>query len=111
MIRGLVREFEGTLRLNAIAPSWTDTGIVPADFFESVGVLPQTPEAVARSVVLLFADQQRHGDVIYSWDNKFKEVNRAKGGLLDIAEKMLDNSANEDRVMATLKEMMAEAKQ
>ncbi|KAJ5683512.1 hypothetical protein N7462_006677 [Penicillium macrosclerotiorum] len=104
IIRGLGIQMEGNIRLNAVAPSWTATAIVPFDFIESIGVKVQSAEAVARSVVLLFADKQRHGEVIYSWDGLYREVNKADGGLLSMAEKLLDNSHNEESVMRKLRE-------
>lgn len=99
IIRGMVGKVVGEVRINAIAPSWTDTGIIPGDFFRSIGVIPQPAEAVARSVVLLFADESRHGDVIYSWNSQFREVNNAPGGLLENAEKLLPNAENEESVL------------
>lgn len=82
LIRGIGYQLEGKVRLNAVAPSWTATGVVPTAFIEDLGVAVQGPEVVARSVALLFSDQQHHQDVIYSWDGKYLEVNNAKGGLL-----------------------------
>ena len=110
MIRGLVVGFEGHIRLNAIAPSWTASGIVPPGFLESAGVMPQTSEAVAKSVVLLFVDEKRHGEVIYSWDGLYREINNAKGGLLESAERLLGNAANEERVMRKLVEVTAKSR-
>jgi NAD(P)-dependent dehydrogenase (short-subunit alcohol dehydrogenase family) len=107
IIRGLQSQLEGKVRLNAVSPSWTNTGMVPKDFIESIGVAVQEPEAVAQSVVLLFADQKRHSEVIYSWDGKYLEVNKADGGLLQGADKILVNAANEDRVMVKLREAAA----
>ncbi|KAJ6027547.1 hypothetical protein N7499_001003 [Penicillium canescens] len=108
IIRGLEHQIEGKVRLNAVAPSWTATGMIPSDFIESLGVGVQTPEAVARSVALLFTDQQRHSEVIYSWDGKYQEVNKAKGGLLDASEKLLVNIANEETVMRKLRELIVQ---
>lgn len=104
IIRGLGIQLEGKVRLNAVSPSWTATGMVPAAFIESLGVAVQGPEAVAQSVALLFSDQQRHGEVVYSWDGKYKEVNKAEGGLLGAADGILVNAANEESVMKKLRE-------
>lgn len=104
ILRGIGTQLEGKVRLNAVSPSWTATGMVPAGYIESLGVGVQKPEAVARSVALLFSDTQRHGEVIYSWDGKYLEVNKAEGGLLAAADGILVNSANEDSVMRKLKE-------
>lgn len=109
MIRGLVTAFQGRIRLNAVAPSWTATGIVSRGFLESAGVVPQTPEDVAKSVVLLFVDAQRHGEVIYSWDGLYREINNAEGGLLESAKRLLGNADNEERVMRKLAEVTAKS--
>lgn len=81
--------------------------MVPKDFIESLGVRVQEPEVGARSVALLFGDQKRYSEVIYSWDGKFLEVNKADGGLLQGADKILVNAANEDRVMVKRREAAA----
>ncbi|KAJ5780344.1 hypothetical protein N7457_005504 [Penicillium paradoxum] len=108
LIRGMGYQLEGKVRLNAVSPSWTATGMVPTPFIESLGVGVQQPETVARSVALLFSDQQRHGDVIYSWDGKFLEVNKAENGLLAAADAILVNSANEETAMRKLREASAQ---
>ncbi|KGO71189.1 Short-chain dehydrogenase/reductase SDR [Penicillium italicum] len=99
IIRGIGYQLEGKVRLNAVAPSWTATAMLPITFIEELGVAVQRPDAVAQSVLLLFCDQQRHQDVIYSWDGKYLEVNNAEGGFLAAASGILENSANEEWVM------------
>ncbi|CAI7677576.1 unnamed protein product [Penicillium manginii] len=105
MIRGMGSNLqEKGLRLNAIAPSWTATGIVPGDILKSLNAGVQSPEVVAQSVVLLFADPDRHGEVIYSWEGHYREVNKTDGGLLASAKAILENGDNEERVMIKLRE-------
>ncbi|KAJ5754015.1 uncharacterized protein N7511_008168 [Penicillium nucicola] len=106
IIHGLEHQIEGKVRLNAVAPSWTATGMIPSAFIESLGVGVQAPEVVAKSVALLFADQQRHAEVIYSWDGKYQEVNKAKGGLLDASDALLENASNEETVMRQLRDLI-----
>jgi NAD(P)-dependent dehydrogenase (short-subunit alcohol dehydrogenase family) len=108
IIRGLGYQIEGKVRLNAVAPSWTATGMIPSEFIESLGVGVQAPEVVAKSVALLFTDQKRHAEVIYSWDGKYQEVNKAKGGLLDASDELLENACNEETVMRQLQQMIKE---
>ncbi|KAJ5732469.1 hypothetical protein N7493_003950 [Penicillium malachiteum] len=98
IVRGLVGLLDGQIRINAMAPSWTNTGILAtyAPLFEKFGVGMQSPEVVARSVVLLFADQKRNGDVIYSWEGRYREVNNQKDGLLEHAVSILPNSEKEE---------------
>ena len=76
LMRGLVGHLHPKLpiRLNAVSPSWTDTGIVPRTFFESLGQPVQSPEIVARSIALLMVDTSRHGHLIYSTNGRYKEV-------------------------------------
>lgn len=98
VMRGLVAQLEGRIRLNAISPSWTETGLVPADPIRALGVDVQSPDAVARSVVFLFADGTRHGDLIYSRGGEYWELNNAEGGLLANTAALLGNSMSEDEV-------------
>ena len=66
------------IRVNAIAPSWTITGLVPKEVVDaSPDVEWQGPAVVARSVAILMADAKRQGQLIYSWGGKFKEVEDA----------------------------------
>ena len=104
LIHGIGYQLEGKVRLNAVAPSWTATKMIDSAFIEGLGVSVQGPEVVARSVLLLFNDQQRHGDVIYSWEGKYREVNKAEGGFLAAADGILVNSANEEYVVRKLRE-------
>jgi NAD(P)-dependent dehydrogenase (short-subunit alcohol dehydrogenase family) len=110
LLRGVGGQIDSNIRVNAVAPSWTATGMVPAEAIRSMGVPVQEPEAVARSVVLLFADQERYGEVIYSWDGKFREINKAKGGLLDCARNVLGDLVTEDEVMSRLRAAAAAAR-
>ncbi|KAJ5729783.1 uncharacterized protein N7483_004291 [Penicillium malachiteum] len=105
MIRGLVGILGEQVRINAISPSWTNTGIITtySPLFERIGVAMQSPDVVARSVVLLFADQQRNGDVIYSWEGHYREVNNQQGGLLEHATGILPNSENEEGAIQKLR--------
>ncbi|KAJ5856956.1 hypothetical protein N7455_007850 [Penicillium solitum] len=107
LVRGIGYQLEGKVRLNAVAPSWTATGVVPTPFIKDLGVTVQGPEVVANSVALLFSDHQRHQDVIYSWDGKYLEVNNATGGLLAATNGILVNSANEESVMRKMVEANA----
>lgn len=102
MVRGMVARLEGKVRLNAVTPSWTDTGLVPTEPLTALGVNVQDPSAAARSVVLLFADEKRHGDVIYSRAGQYWEINRAEGGLLSGAAAALGDAIGEDAVLERL---------
>jgi len=62
------------LRINCIAPSWTDTGMVPKDLMTSAGASCQSAEAVAKSVLFLMADDTKHGQLLYSRDGQYLEL-------------------------------------
>ncbi|KAJ5644561.1 hypothetical protein N7507_010572 [Penicillium longicatenatum] len=109
MLRAFVEPLEGKVRINAIAPSWTDTGIMPAALLQKINVSTQTPEVVARSVVLLFADEKRHGDVLYSWDGNYREINNSEGGLLESAGQLLDNTASEQSAVLKVRAAFSKA--
>ncbi|KAF3386441.1 3-hydroxyacyl-CoA dehydrogenase type-2 [Penicillium rolfsii] len=111
IIRGLVHklEAEGNIRLNAVAPSWTNTGMIPSEVIEAMGIPVQSPEAVAQSAVLLFADETRHGEVIYSSRGKLWEVNKADGGLSPFTEKLLNGKDNVEEVMQNISELVVKA--
>ncbi|PKY01561.1 short-chain dehydrogenase [Aspergillus campestris IBT 28561] len=102
LLHGLTGELESTLRINAIAPSWTASGIVIREVVETLGAEVQDAEVVARSVLKLFVDFDRHGEILYSWNGRFFEINKAKGGLLDSAAKLLPDTVSEDEIMTRL---------
>ncbi|KAL3461099.1 hypothetical protein BJX64DRAFT_278075 [Aspergillus heterothallicus] len=112
ILRGLVNDLQADtsadgcrprVRLNAIAPSWTATGLVPRDLLAAMGVEVQEPEVVARSVVMLCNDERRHGELIYSWGGRYVEINQCEGGLLEGAKKAVPGQVLEEEVMARLK--------
>ncbi|KAL4999260.1 hypothetical protein BDV10DRAFT_184423 [Aspergillus recurvatus] len=91
------------VRLNAIAPSWTATSIVPGDVLRNLGAHVQEPVDVARSVVMLCNDSRRNGELIYSWEGRYCEINRCERGLLDGVARIVPNVAEEGTVMEKLK--------
>ncbi|KAF1838953.1 NAD(P)-binding protein [Decorospora gaudefroyi] len=105
-ILGLVRALYTQLypkipiRLNAIAPSWTDTAIIPREVVAFLGEGNcQSADAVAQSVVLLMADGQRHGQVMYSDKGRFWEMEDGETGYHALTKKMLDTDAGIRRVV------------
>ena len=78
-MRGLEANMAGgKVRINCVTPLWTATGIVPKELLETkLGMKIQGPEAVAKSAMLLMADESRRGQTIYSRQGRFKEMDRA----------------------------------
>lgn len=99
MLRGFGSRLEGKVRLNAVAPSWTDTGIISKEFMESLGTSTQAPAVVAKSVVHLFGQQKYHNEAIYSLDGKYWEINQGEHGLLQAVDDMLPGAGKEEAVM------------
>jgi len=73
----LLKDSDVPLRINAIAPGWTLTGMVPKEAIEAAGGRTQTPDVAARSVAVLMADTARQGELIYSEQGKFIELESA----------------------------------
>lgn len=81
-MRGMVpvlAERPENIRINCISPSWTRTPMLTFFAPDQVGYggQMQDAEAVARSVALLMADGQRHGQNIFSRQGKFWEIDDA----------------------------------
>ncbi|KAK3716878.1 hypothetical protein LTR37_006228 [Vermiconidia calcicola] len=99
-MRGIVPNLQTAklpIRVNAISPSWTITGLVPegvVDQFDDVQW--QGPDAVARSVAILMADQARQGQLIFSVGGRFMEIEESK--LLPVAASIVGEN-NEDKVI------------
>lgn len=102
-MRGIVPNIETQglpIRVNAISPSWTLTGLVPSGLEKMMPDVDwQGPDVVARSVALLMADPKRQGQLIYSWGGKFKEVEESTL-LPPVVEFVGEN--DEDKVIAKL---------
>lgn len=62
------------VRINGIAPGWTNTGIVSEALCAKAGVPSQGPEIPARSALILMADSSRHGEMIHSSEGKYFEL-------------------------------------
>jgi NAD(P)-dependent dehydrogenase (short-subunit alcohol dehydrogenase family) len=92
LMRSLTQHLHPTLpiRINAIAPSWTATGIMPPGAVAAIGEAQfQSPDVPARSAVLLMADGKRHGEMVYSEKGKFVELENGEAGYHRFAAGML----------------------
>lgn len=98
------------IRINSIAPSWTATGLVPHELRDGLGGWVQGPDVVAKSTAVLMADKERNGQLIYSWQGRYLEIERAPGGLLDHVKQMLVRTeaggTDADKMMAAMKGSM-----
>lgn len=95
-VLGLMRSLTGHLhpnlpiRINAIAPSWTDTGILSPAVLAAIGEGNyQSADVPARSVTLLMADKRRHGEMVYSERGLFKDLENGENGYHHLTAKML----------------------
>ncbi|EOD43767.1 putative short-chain dehydrogenase reductase sdr protein [Neofusicoccum parvum UCRNP2] len=61
------------IRINALAPSWTATGMVPAALAD-LGAAVQPVSVVAPGAALLMADGKRHGQTILIHNSKCVEI-------------------------------------
>ncbi|KAK1087842.1 hypothetical protein LTR48_002203 [Friedmanniomyces endolithicus] len=105
-MRGMVPNLERSgvpLRINALAPGWTETGMVPKGVIEAAGQATQSPDVVARSVALLMADEAYQGKLIYSNQGKYWEIEDAM--LKTVVDIM---GANDDAVMDKVMKMAAQ---
>lgn len=64
------------IRINAVAPSFTQTSLVRLsdEDFETVGIKGQPASAVAKSVGLLVSDKSRHAQCLYSYGGRYVEM-------------------------------------
>ena len=108
------------IRINSVAPSWTNTAIIPKEFADALGEANyQTPDVVARSVLVLMADRKRHGEMVHSDRGKFVEMENGEGGFHAFTGAMLDVGRGEDvpemeawdRVQGKAKELRKKAVQ
>ncbi|RAR13383.1 NAD(P)-binding protein [Stemphylium lycopersici] len=85
------------IRINSVAPSWTNTAIVPRELVAALGEGNyQTPDVVARSVILLMADPKRHGELVHSDRGNFVEMENGEAGFHALTGAMLGMGKGED---------------
>ncbi|KAI4666957.1 uncharacterized protein J4E88_010378 [Alternaria novae-zelandiae] len=123
-VLGLLRALQPQLhprlpiRINAVAPSWTDTAIVPRAMIAALGDSNvQSADVVARSVGVLMADKERHGELVYSALGKFVEMEYGEAGFHALTKPMMELAEGgekkevlvaEKRVDEVLEEMAVE---
>jgi NAD(P)-dependent dehydrogenase (short-subunit alcohol dehydrogenase family) len=109
-MRGIVPNIQTaglSIRVNAISPSWTMTGLIPPEVVEATKELCewQGAEVVARNVAFLMADESRQGQLIYSVGGRYMEIEEAR---LLVAAREVVGENDEDRVIAKLHQMRSD---
>lgn len=94
------------IRVNCIAPTFTQTGIVGAEGFKATGRehLLQQPDVVARSTAILMADERRQGQIVYSAGGRLYEIEESR--LLPIVDEIV-GIYNEDHVSCPFQFMVS----
>lgn len=104
---GIMRGLEPTLypalpiRINVLAPEFVDTGIINARLVEEAGSSADPPVVVAKAAVLLMADEKRHGQMIYTAEGKYQEL---EGRMNELVREIRGNRISLDHVMKYLLE-------
>ncbi|KAF9693063.1 hypothetical protein EKO04_008939 [Ascochyta lentis] len=116
-VLGLVRSLTSHLhphlpiRINAIAPSWTDTGILSPAVLAAIGENLQPADAPAQSVTVLMADKTRHGELVYSERGHYMDLENGEKGIHYVTAQMLgvqhEGDLTELKVMKELLTMSA----
>ncbi|TEA17301.1 Short-chain dehydrogenase/reductase ATR7 [Colletotrichum sidae] len=95
------------IRVNTLAPTWTDSGVLPdlKGLMAKIGVELQPAEVVARGAALLMADASRNGQLIHVQLGKYKEIDDAV--LLPAFESIKGpDYPGEDEVFKRLQELL-----
>ncbi|RBA12928.1 hypothetical protein FPRO05_13982 [Fusarium proliferatum] len=106
--RGLIprlQEAQLPIRVNILAPSWTDSNVLPSlkSLLEDIHVEVQPASTVARCAAYLMADTSRNGQLIHVQRGKYKEVDEAV--LLPAYRRINGGSPSEDEVLRRLEEV------
>ena len=96
------------IRINALAPDWTATGIIPPQLMEILGSQIQGPEVVAEAAAMCMVDQARQGQLIYSRGGVHREVE--EGLLMPAGREIVGKGRQGDDAMLErmMRELMAE---
>ncbi|KAK5731819.1 hypothetical protein LTR17_011031 [Elasticomyces elasticus] len=92
------------IRINSLAPGWTETGMVPKGVVEAAGSFTQSPDIVAKSAALLMASNSYQGTLIYSDQGKYWEIENT---MLKHVADMTGSGEGEDVVMDKIMKLAA----
>ncbi|KAK5694148.1 hypothetical protein LTR97_009769 [Elasticomyces elasticus] len=93
------------IRINSLAPGWTETGMVPKGVVEAAGAATQSPDVVAKSAALLMASNSYQGTLIYSDRGKYWEIEET---MLKHVADITGSGEGEDVVMDKIMKLAAE---
>ncbi|CAD0090485.1 unnamed protein product [Aureobasidium vineae] len=113
LLRGLapVTAPQLPIRVNALCPGWTVTGLTEEAHYAGVNVNLSTADNVAKAAVLLMADESRHGQMVLSVGNKYREVEEAVL-LKAMSSEVRGQELTEDEICeGVIANMMAQAQQ
>jgi NAD(P)-dependent dehydrogenase (short-subunit alcohol dehydrogenase family) len=87
------------IRINAVAPSWTNTPLMTREVVAALGEGNcQSADVVARSVVLLMSDGKRHGEMVYSKRGNYTEMENGDKGFHALVKGMFGVGLKEERI-------------
>ncbi|KAF5988733.1 (-)-trans-carveol dehydrogenase [Fusarium coicis] len=97
-----LQEAQLPIRVNTLAPSWTDSNVLPSlkSLLEDIHVEVQPASAVARCAAHLMADTSRNGQLIHVQRGKYTEIDEAV--LLPAYQRINGGSPSEDEVLRRL---------
>ncbi|CAD0098123.1 unnamed protein product [Aureobasidium mustum] len=93
------------IRVNALCPGWTATALVEQAHYKGVNVNLTTAENVAKAAVLLMADESRHGQMVLSVGDRYREVEEAVL-LKAMTSEVRGQELSEDEICAAVTENM-----
>jgi NAD(P)-dependent dehydrogenase (short-subunit alcohol dehydrogenase family) len=98
------------IRINTIAPTWTDTAVLPGlkETMALIGVEIQSALSVARAAAMLMVNTSRKGELIHVQRGKYQEIDEAclLAAVDDIRK---DYPAEDDVLSRALAAMAAQA--
>jgi NAD(P)-dependent dehydrogenase (short-subunit alcohol dehydrogenase family) len=73
----MLPESAANVRINALAPWWTDTPILGSRPVDAQHIKTQPASAVARAAVSCMVETSRHGETVFVMDERFHLVDAA----------------------------------
>ncbi|KAI0003503.1 short-chain dehydrogenase [Xylariaceae sp. FL0662B] len=95
------------IRVNILAPSWTDSQVLPnlKQLMDAINIEVQPALAVARGAALLMVDESRRGHLLHVARGRYKEIDEAV--LLPAFDVIRGDYPTEDEVLERLERLAA----